>query len=249
MARSGEGPPVLVLGGTGSDLRNYPNALEWSIANRFDLLTYDHRCLGRTEQHEPSYQPTMADYAADALALCDEQGFETFAAIGISFGGMVAQELAILAGDRLTRLVLACTSAGGQGGSSYPLHELYAAGKNMDAIADLWDVRVTADPAVQAQMSRILGPPVRPAEPPPGLLRQLEARRHHDTWDRLASISAATMVAYGLHDGVAPPVNNERLAAAIPHATSVGFDGGHLFMWQDRTAWPAIADFLDGEPG
>lgn len=246
MERAGNGPPLLVMNGTGSDLRNKPNALQWPIADRFDMVAYDHRCLGRTEQADPNYQPSMADYAADALALCDQQGFETFAAIGISFGGMVAQELAILAGDRISRLVLACTSAGGAGGSSYPLHELYAAGKNMDAVGDLWDVRIATDERVQKQMARILGHAERPATPPPGLLRQLEARRHHDTWDRLSSITAKTMVAYGFHDGVAPANNNERLADAIPGAVSSGFDGGHLFMWQDRAAWPAMADFLHG---
>ena len=44
--------------------------------------------------------------------------------IGVSFGGMVAQELAVRHPRRVARLVLACTSPGGAGGSSYPLHEL-----------------------------------------------------------------------------------------------------------------------------
>ena len=43
---------------------------------------------------------------------------------GISFGGMVAQELAVTWPDRIHRLVLCCTSPGGEGGSSYPIDEL-----------------------------------------------------------------------------------------------------------------------------
>src|SRR5690242_12771646 len=66
----------------------------------------------------------MADYAADAAALLDEIGWERARVIGVSFGGMVAQELAVTVPERVERLALLCTSPGGAGGASYPLHEL-----------------------------------------------------------------------------------------------------------------------------
>jgi 3-oxoadipate enol-lactonase len=78
-----------------------------------------------------------------------------------------------------------------------------------------------------------------------GATRQLEARRDHDTWDRLPRITAPTFIAAGRYDGVARPETQERLAARIPGARLQFFDGGHLFMIQDRAAMPAIADFLD----
>ena len=78
VARSGQGQPLLVLGGTGSDLRNRPNPLQWPIASEFDVLAYDHRGLGRSVADDPDYQPTMADFAADGLALCDQQGLDEF---------------------------------------------------------------------------------------------------------------------------------------------------------------------------
>ena len=46
--------------------------------------------------------------------------------MGVSFGGMVAQELAVTWPERVERLALLCTSPGGAGGASYPLHELAA---------------------------------------------------------------------------------------------------------------------------
>ena len=66
----------------------------------------------------------MADFADDAAALLDAVGWDDCLVLGISFGGMVAQEVAIRHPERVRRLVLACTSAGGEGGASYPLHEL-----------------------------------------------------------------------------------------------------------------------------
>lgn len=242
--RAGEGPTLLVLNGTGSDLRNQPNPLQWPIAEHFDTVIFDHRCLGRSIQHDDAFQPSMADFAKDVLALCDHQGIDDFAVLGISFGGMVAQELATISGTRLTKLVLCCTSSGGEGGSSYPLHELYERGSSMDELANLWDIRTSYNDEVAEQMRRISQGRNRPADPPPGLLKQLEARRNHDMWHRLHLVLCDTLVANGIYDGVAVPENSERLAERIPQATLASFVGGHMFLAQDRQAWPAIIDFL-----
>ncbi len=66
----------------------------------------------------------MADLAHEALQLADHIGWDTFMVLGVSFGGMVAQELAVTSPERVRRLALVCTSSGGPGGSSYPLHTL-----------------------------------------------------------------------------------------------------------------------------
>jgi len=52
------------------------------------------------------------------------------------------------------------------------------------------------------------------------------------------------LVAGGRHDGIAPVANLEALAAQIPGAGLQFFDGGHLFMIQDRTAYPAIVNWI-----
>lgn len=236
--------PLVVLNGTGSDLRNRPNALQWPIAKHFDVLAYDHRCLGRSVQTPEDYQPTMADFALDALALCDAEGIDEFDAIGISFGGMVAQEVAITAPERVQSLVLCCTSSGGTGGASFPLHEMHASGKTRADMIGTWDTRAASDPTFADELRAAAASRATPDEPPPGLLRQIEARRLHDTWDRLDQITADTLVAYGEYDGVAPPKNSHAIARKIPHAETAAFDGGHMFLAQDRTAWPAIIDFL-----
>jgi 3-oxoadipate enol-lactonase len=247
-AMAGDGQPVLVIGGTGGDLRQAPGPFAWPGAERFSLLAYDHRDQGRSSSRRAE-QPTMADFTSDALALVDHVGWDRFSVIGISFGGMVAQELALAAGERIGRLVLACTSSGGEGSRSYPLHELYAlpAQERAARLVQLLDTRAAAQPGLADALAQYLADDRGLAAheaPAPGLLRQLEARRHHDTSRRLSRLKVPALVAAGRFDGIAPVAASETLADAIPGARLEVFDGGHGFLVQDPTAWLAIADFL-----
>ena len=108
--RLGSGPPLLWLNGSGSTIEQVAPLLG-PYTDRFEVLIHDQRGLGRTDVPAGPY--SMADYAADALALLDEVGWERPRVVGISFGGMVAQELAVTAPDRIGRLALLCTSPGG----------------------------------------------------------------------------------------------------------------------------------------
>ena len=77
-----------------------------------------------------------------------------------------------------------------------------------------------------------------------GYRRQIEARAHHDTWDRLPRIACPVLIAAGTYDGIALPQTQTRMAARIPGAALQFFEGGHLFMIQDRAAFPAMIEFL-----
>lgn len=245
----GSGPPLLVVSGSGSDLRERPNPTAWPVAEHFTVLAYDHRGLGQSEPADADHQPVMADFGRDALALVDHVGWSGFGVLGVSFGGMVAQELALVAGDRIERLVLACTSSGGAGGASYPLHELEGLPdvERARRLVAVTDIRTADDPALRAEIMTFVrrsGSP--PAKSAPGLRRQLEARRRHDTYARLPSLTAASLVAAGRYDGIAPLANSEALAARIPGATLAAFEGGHAFMIQDLSCWAVMTDFLLG---
>jgi 3-oxoadipate enol-lactonase len=248
-ATAGAGPPVLLIGGTGGDLRRAPGPFAWPGAERFSLLAFDHRDQGRSRSHA-AQQPTMADFADDALGLVDELGWDRFDVVGYSFGGMVAQELALTAGDRVRRLVLVSTSSGGEGCISYPLHELYELepAARTAALVELLDTRATTQPKLAAAIASYLtvdgGGLAANEAPPLGLVRQLEARRQHDTSARLHELQMPTLVAVGRFDGIATPATSEALARALPHAQLRVFEGGHAVLLQDPAAWPAIANFL-----
>src|SRR5215472_14787433 len=81
---------------------------------RSPLLVWDYRGFGRSAPVTHPY--TMADVAADAAGLLAATGWESCRVAGVSFGGMVAQEFAVTHPQRVERLALACTSAGGGGG-------------------------------------------------------------------------------------------------------------------------------------
>lgn len=251
---SGSGPPVLFIGGTGGDLRRRPNVLDGPLPRHATTAAFDQRGLGQSTK--PQVAPTMGDYADDAAGLLRHLEWDDVRVVGVSFGGMVAQELVLRHPGLVSRLVLCCTSSGGEGGSSYPLHELAdldpdARLRRQLAISDTrrdesWQ---QAEPEKAAELLARMATDAEPLDDDParerGARLQLEARKGHDTWDRLPDVSIPVLLAAGRFDAIAPVANSEAIASRIPGATLQVFDGGHLFLLQDRTAWPAIIDWLD----
>jgi 3-oxoadipate enol-lactonase len=247
--RSGSGPRVLYCNGSGATLAGSA-PLVALLGRGVDLVAYDQRGMGASGPAPAPYD--MARLAADAVGLLDVVGWETAAVVGVSFGGMVAQELAVTVPDRVTRLALLCTSAGGAGGSSYPLHELESldGGARAAARARLLDDRfdaawLTDHPGDQALVDLLTATtPDEDPEAVAGRRAQLEARRHHDVWDRLGAVTCPTWVGCGRYDPIAPMANAEAIASRIPGARLHVYDGGHAFFVQDRAALPDLRRFL-----
>lgn len=184
----------------------------------------------------------------------ESQGWASAHVIGVSFGGMVAQELALRHPGRIRRLVLACTSPGGAGGASFAFHEIeHLKGEEraryLTPISDTRrdDAWAAANPELYAQIIAMTAADPYADEPgrAQGAHRQLEARADHDTWERLGEIAAPTLVAGGRFDGIALPATLERLAGKIPGAELRFYDGGHMFMIQDRAAVRDMIAFLN----
>src|SRR3954468_18220299 len=114
---SGTEPLLLIQGMSGTHLSWGDPFLE-QLADDFDVVTYDHRGIGRSAPVSAPF--TIAELADDAAQILDAVGWETAHVMGISMGGMVAQELALRHGGRIRTLTLGCTYCGGPGSSLAP---------------------------------------------------------------------------------------------------------------------------------
>ena len=250
---AGTGPRLLAISGTGGDLRKRPNVFDSPLAQHFEILAYDQRGLGQTDRPDIPY--TMQDYADDAARLLDAVGWSSALVMGTSFGGMVAQEFALRHPQRVEKLVLACTSSGGPGGASYPLHELgpMTPEERFRHTAPISDMRCTPEwqaahaDEFQAMLDFTLAQMQIGADEPNraiGARRQLEARMGHDTFGRLPQLAMPVFICGGRYDGLAPVSNLEALLSQIPSATMELFEGGHGFLMQDPLAYAQVIAFL-----
>ena len=160
--------------------------------------------------------------------------------VAISFGGMVAQHFALRHPQKVSKLVLCCTSSGGAGGASYPLHELEKLAPAARFAAKMAVSDLRHDAAWQAQQGERLVPAREDAQRQNtrrvsnaalirGAALQLAARKDHDCHDALPRLTLPTLLCAGRFDGIAPLANMEALAAALPQATLQVFEGGAPF--------------------
>jgi 3-oxoadipate enol-lactonase len=251
--RAGSGQRLLFISGSGGDLRVKPNVFESPLARGFDLLGYDQRGLGQTDKPAGPY--SMQDYADDAAKLLDALDWQDALVMGVSFGGMVAQEFALRHPRRISRLVLACTSSGGAGGASYPLHKIadMPMEERVPLQMSISDTRQSVEwqrshpetverayAMARAAADLGAGEPSRLS----GAALQLDARRRHDTWERLPELRMPVLLCAGKYDGIAPLGNMRAMAQRIASSELRVYEGGHLFLIQDRSAYPDIVEWL-----
>jgi 3-oxoadipate enol-lactonase len=247
--RRGSGPRLLFCNASDAPLRVARPLLD-SLASTFDLLAWDYRGLGGSAPPMGPY--AMADLVADAVGLLKIAGWDACRVFGVSFGGMVALEFAVTNPERVERLALACTSAGGDGGSSYPLQELRGLppGERAAALLRLadtrWDERwLESHPADRVLAELVTaGHDQQDQAAVAAYAAQLEARGGHDVWDRLDAITCPTLVGYGEYDGIAPAPNSVAIASRLGRADLRGYAGGHVFLFQDPAALPEFEAFL-----
>ena len=254
LAVTGDGPPLLFLFGSGSagTIENAQPFVE-RFSPHFTVACPDQRGLGLSDI--PPGPWTMADYAADAFGIADHLGWDRFSVIGLSFGGMVALEMAASVSGRIDRMVLWGTSPGGDA-HSFPLHTLdgLPAGERTRRFAELMDTRLTSQSGEPSQESLLVqavlergGNPWGAAEDPrsAGVALQLEARRHLDVVSRLGRIDCPTFIGAGVYDGLAPVANAKVMHAGIPGSVLRVYQSGHFF-YLSRKAFDDGRGFLAG---
>jgi pimeloyl-ACP methyl ester carboxylesterase len=227
-----DGDPVLLIMGLGGSGRMWWR-LEPHVARERPTLLIDNRGTGDSDSIRGRI--SMADMAADAVAVLDAAGAERAHVVGVSMGGMIAQHLALDHRDRVRSLVLGCTTAGGRSGP--PPWRLLAATALRPLVGPNGTWRLVA-PILYSQATR--GRPDRlredlerraaDATPTATLLAQMGAIAGHDTRARLAELEGIpTLVLHGSADSLVPPAAGRRLAEAIPGARLHVVEGaGHV---------------------
>jgi len=237
--RRGSGEPLLLIQGMSGHSLHWGEPFLTALGPDFDAIAIDHRNTGLSPRVEGPF--TLGDLAEDAIGALDALDIETAHVMGISMGGMVAQELVLRHPERVRTLVLGCTYAGGAGQqlTSPEVAQILAdgmqSGDRDKAFRAAWSVNVSepfgADEDNYAAFRKISDERPVAVEV---IMRQMQAIYGHDTSARLGEITAPTLVIHGTADRMLPASNGEAIARAIPGARYVPLEGvGHMFWVEE----------------
>src|SRR3954453_7200111 len=219
---AGSGDPVLLIMGLGMNATGWWRTIPL-LAERFRVLAFDNRGVGRSDRPPGPYSvPMLAD---DAVAILDAAGEESAHVYGISLGGMIAQEVVLRHAARVRALVLGATTAGGALGvpASEETLAFFRRRGQMPAEEAVWAsvpynysarTRREHGDRIAEDITQRLRFPIEPA----AYLAQLEAALGHGAGARLERLAHPTLVVHGEDDVMLPPANGERLAEVIPAA-------------------------------
>ncbi len=236
--RSGSGPPLLLIMGMSGTALHWGEPFLEELRRDFDVIAFDHRGVGASTRLDGGI--TTPQMAADAAALLDALEIESAHVMGISMGGMVAQELVLARPELVRTLTLGCTYCGGPDSELAPpsvierLSAAMSSGDRERAIRTGWEINVSpAFAADEEQWSRFRAIAERRAVALPVVLAQLQACAAHDTSARLGTIDTPTLVVHGTADELLPVGNGRTIAELIDGSQLEIFeDVGHLFFWE-----------------
>ncbi|MHB8242288.1 MAG: alpha/beta fold hydrolase [Solirubrobacteraceae bacterium] len=236
--RSGSGPPLLAIMGMSGTALHWGEPFLDRLREHFYVIAYDHRGIG--ESTRLSGEVTIAQMAEDAHGLLAALGIDSAHVLGISMGGMIAQELALAHPESVRTLTLGCTYCGGEGSSQAApeviqrLFESMSSGDRALAIRTGWEVNVSAAKAADEDAwASFLAIAQRRAVSPIVIMAQAQAILAHNTQSRLHELKMPTLVIHGTEDQMLPVQNGRLIASLIPGARLEILDGvGHLFFWE-----------------
>jgi 3-oxoadipate enol-lactonase len=230
---------VLFLHGIRGNRRNWAGQLEFFSRHGFKAAAWDARGYGDSDDYEG---PLQFDYfTGDVLRVAEHFNAEKLHLVGLSMGGRIARNVALLAPERLHSLVLVSTHAGFDALSP-------------ERVRSFVTQRRTSTPEL---LQRLLG-----ARPRPAALEELRdsvSRIHEGSYKKTLEASVAqdraapvekirvpTLVIAGEDDSVYPPALARDMARRIPGAELLMLEGnGHLANLEHPERFnQAILDFL-----
>jgi 3-oxoadipate enol-lactonase len=237
--RAGSGPVLLLIMGMSGTFDHWDAGFLEDLRRDFDVIVYDHRGVGSSTRLGQG-RLTIAQLAEDAAGLLATLQVDSAHVLGISMGGMVAQELALAHPERIGTLALGCTYCGGEGSALASeevmrrLAEGMSSGVRELAVRAAWEANVSpAFAANDEAYARFLGIGLRRAVPVEVIMAQMRAIAEHDTSTRLPQLRLPTLVIHGTLDEMLPVQNGHMIAGLIPDSRLEILDGiGHLFFWE-----------------
>jgi len=252
----GQGEPLIMIMGLAS--ARYCWLFQTRVFKKYyRVITFDNRGIGKTDKPVGPYTTKMM--ADDTICLMDYLAIDKAHILGVSMGGMIAQELAINHPDRVKKLLLGCTYANGEiamdeitSVSPELRKAMESVGKSSASNRKAFCTLLLCTFNNNKWLWRIISPLeswilyIRGRTR--GIMGQYEAVRTHDTLDRLHMIEAQTLVITGTADRLIPPSSSDALASRIPNARLVKVENGsHAFMVETRGKFnQEVLDFLSG---
>lgn len=251
----GSGPPLLMISGFTAQASGWSEPFTRRLQRRFSTIRYSHRGTGTSDRLDGEI--TLRDLADDGVALLSALGIDKAHVLGVSMGGMVAQELVLNHPQQVQGLVLGCTNCGGE-------HRVAAAPEMVELLTPLpglsreeqvrrsWPA-VTTPEFLESHgdvMEERLGASLVNPTPIETAMRQMAAVQAFDSFDRLPQIKAPTLILHGDRDSIIPVANAHVLKDRIPGAElSVFADAGHLFTFEfPEESAGAVVEFLAKVP-
>jgi pimeloyl-ACP methyl ester carboxylesterase len=244
----GDGEPLLAVMGLGADHTAWVlQTPVWSEKHR--LVVFDNRDVGQSSYADGPYEVT--DMAADALALADELGLDSFHLVGLSLGGAISQEIALAAPDRVRTLTL-CVTYGGSGPWGRQraqvlsgIVERLTREEQVEFLMMLVysDRLFEHEEFVQASREAMLGNPH--PQSPEAFARQIHAGSRHEARPRLGGLELPVHVIGASRDVMVPAQASPDLAELIPGAKLTMLDAGHACNVEMAPEFnAAVLDFI-----
>jgi 3-oxoadipate enol-lactonase len=232
----GQGPETIVLiNGLADDLETWAFQVDDLLAAGYRVLRFDNRGIGASSKPAGPYSSRML--ADDAKALVDSLGITDFHLMGVSMGGMIAQEYALAYGSDLRSATFACTYAA-PGPFCSRMFDMWAGMAPVLGVpyvmrdVTLWAFTVPFFEQRGAELAEFETAMRYMDQPVHAYLAQLAVIQQHDTTSRLGQIALPTLVLAGEQDILIPVSLSRRLHEHIPGSRWATTRGGHACLWE-----------------
>lgn len=235
--RAGSGEPMLLIQGMSATHMTWGSPFLSLLEADFECIVFDNRGMGMSG---PAQMPfTTADMAGDVTALLDALEIEHAHIVGVSMGGMIAQELALAHPERIRSLTLGATYCGGPKSTLMGDEDLQmlgaamASGDREQVLRAMWEINLS--PGFRGEESRYAAfqeMAVALRAPKKVIFQQMQACAAHHTSARLAGLEVPAQVIHGTADRLLGVNNGIQIAALLSVEPQLLEDVGHMFWWE-----------------